>query len=1181
MSAGVISLDDKYALRSGRALLSGTQALVRLLLVQRARDVAAGLDTAGFVSGYRGSPLGGLDQQLWRAQRHLDAAKVRFEPGVNEDLAATAIWGTQQVPLLPGARVDGVFSLWYGKGPGVDRSGDAIKHGNRMGSSPHGGVVLAFGDDHAGKSSTVAYQSEQALVAAGVPILYPASVQDYLDLGLHAWALSRFAGVWAGFKCVNDTVETTATVDIGLDRVSVVVPEGLERPPGGWHARIAFDPLGDDIRLQRYKLPAVHAYARANGLDAIIAGRASAPLAIVAPGKSALDVLGALALLGIDASHAADSGIAVYRPALVWPLEPQALREFARGARELLVIEEKAAFLEPQIAAALYNLPAADRPRLIGKRDERGDEVFASDIAIDASDIAIVIAQRLAALGLARREIDTAAARLRERREHDARRAASLVARPPYFCSGCPHNTSTRVPAESLAFAGIGCHTMALGMERNTLPPTQMGGEGLTWTGIAPFTTTKHVFQNLGDGTYFHSGLLAIRAAVAARVNMTYKILVNDAVAMTGGQPVEGQLSPIEISRQLAAERVKRIALVSDDVRRWRDQASSFAPGVTFHDRRELERVQRELRELPGVTAILYEQTCAAEKRRRRKRATFPDPDRRVFINAAVCEGCGDCSVKSNCVSIEPLETPLGRKRRIDQSGCNKDYSCVEGFCPSFVIIEGARLRKPAAAEVPAERFACLPEPPVVDGDFGALIAGVGGTGVVTIGALLSMAAHLEGRSAAVFDMTGLAQKGGAVASHLRVGARDAAGARDARGIGDRLPAMLRAGEADLVLGCDLVVTAGNDALRVAGPRTRAVLNTDVAPVSQFQRDRDFDFHRNELLERVRAALATDAVHEIDAMAVARQWIGDSIATNLVMTGYASQAGWLPVAPRSIEAAIELNATAVDANRLAFRLGRLLRHEPCAVLPAERAVQDSEPLAGAAMTKPLAEMPFAAMPLAELPLAQLTLDELIAHRVEWLTAYQDAAYAQRYLARVERLRGIEADRCASDALTRAVAHSYARLLAYKDEYEVARLHGSADFAAALRRQFSSGGAPRVLLAPPLFARRDPLTGEPRKREFGAWMLRAMRVLVPLRRLRGTRFDPFGYTHERRAERALIAEYEQALERIAAGLNGATHADAVEIASATDAIRGFGHVKARAAASVLPRWRERVAAFASP
>jgi indolepyruvate ferredoxin oxidoreductase len=1143
------TLDDKYERQSGRVFLSGTQALVRLPLMQRARDAAAGLNTAGYISGYRGSPLGGYDLQLTAAQARLNAAQILFQPGVNEDLAATAIWGTQQVPSLPGAKVDGVFAIWYGKGPGVDRSGDPIKHANRMGTSAHGGVLVAFGDDHPGKSSTIAHQSEQALAANGVPVLYPAGVQEYLDLGLHGFALSRAAGVWVGFKCVNETVEATATVEVDAARVTIVAPHGVPLPPSGVHARLAFDPMGDEVRLARFKLPLAQAYVRSNGLDRVTHGADAAPggLGIVAPGKSWLDVVAALAALGLDAQRLRTLGVSVYKPALIWPLEPEGLTAFARGRSELLVVEEKAAFIEPQAAHCLFNLPSGERPRLSGKRDPDGAALLCADVAFEPLAIARVIGMRLRALGRADAALEHRLAELDGRLAAAETRRARGSGRTAYFCSGCPHNTSTKVPEGSLALAGIGCHTMALYMNRSTLPPTQMGGEGMTWAGIAPFTEQRHAFQNLGDGTYFHSGLLAVRATVAAGVDLTYKILYNDAVAMTGGQAVEGHLSVAEITYQLRAERVQRIAVVSDDVGKY-GPAPGFAAGVSVHDRRELDAVQRELREVPGVSAIIYDQVCAAEKRRRRKRGRMPEPTRRVLINPLVCEGCGDCSAEANCVSIQPLETEFGRKRAIDQSGCNKDYSCLNGFCPSFVTVDGARLRRPKVRDLDAALLAALPPPPVAAPSAGInlLVTGIGGTGVVTVGAVLGMAAHLEGKHASIYDMTGLAQKGGAVLSHVKIAADTQAIVAPRVGLG----------EADLVLGCDLVVAASADALRSIDPgRTRVALNTHLVPTAAFQLRPDVDFQVPELIADLEATAGAARVSRVDATGTALALLGDTLGTNLFMVGFALQQGWLPLALASIERAIELNGAAVDFNRRALALGRLAAAEPA------RVAQLRADAAGAA------------------PAVRGTA---VDTRSAFLTEYQDAAYAARYRRFVERAAAAEMHVVpGATQLADAVARYYFKLLAYKDEYEVARLYSGAEFARQLDATFEGSYRLKFHLAPPALWRASRARAAPQKREYGGWMLAVFGALARFKFLRGTPFDPFGRSAERRTERELIREYESLVEGLLAGLTPERHALAVEIASIPEQIRGFGHIKERHLRAARVRQSELLARWQAP
>ena len=1126
MSLAQVQLQDKYTQPAGRVFISGMQALVRLALLQAERDRAAGLNTAGFITGYRGSPVGGYDMELWRARVLLEQAGVRFQPGVNEDLAATAVWGTQQLGLLPGAKHDGVFAIWYGKGPGVDRSGDPIKHGNRQGVSKQGGVLLVVGDDHSGKSSTVAHQSEQALAAHGVPVLYPATVQEYLDFGLAGFALSRFSGAWVALKCVNETAEATATVDLDPTRWQFTRPEGISLPEAGLHVRITFDPLAEEIRQVRFRFPAVHAFVRANRLDRVVIGAPARRLGVVTAGKSFLDVMEALRLLGIDEARAHQLGVSVYKAGLIWPLEPAGLTAFATGHAELLFVEEKAAFLQPQAESALFNLPAGQRPRIVGKQDESGAPLLPADVPLDAAQIARVIAARLRQLGAAD---DAVLARLQALEallvERDGRVVGPL-ARLPYFCSGCPHNTSTKVPEGSLAMSGIGCHAMVIWMGRHTLAPTQMGGEGLNWTGISPFTATPHIFQNLGDGTYFHSGLLAIRGAVTAGVNITYKILYNDAVAMTGGQPVEGHLSPAQIARQVLAERAVRVALVSVEPSKYAGDAS-LPREVKVHHRDELLTVEREFRQIPGTTVIIYEQTCAAEARRRRKRHEFPDPPRRVFINEAVCEGCGDCSVQSNCLSVTPVETEFGRKRRIDQSSCNKDYSCLKGHCPSFVTIHGGAPRRRAGATLDPALFEGLPEPalPAITGSYDVLIPGIGGTGVVTVGALLGMAAHIEGRGVSIYDMTGLAQKGGAVFSHVRLTARP----------GEAVAARIGAGQAHLILGCDLVVAAGRDTLgTVAAGQTAAVVNGALVPTAAFQQQPDVDFQQPAMLSALRRAIGDARCHLFDATSASQRLLGNSIGANMVLVGYAWQLGLLPIGLEAIERAIALNGVQVEFNLQAIRLGRV----------AAAAPDRLESLLG-----------------GQVPAAPKALAELVADWERILTDYQDAAYARRYRTLVDRVAALEHERTpGQQGLTEAVARHYFKLLAYKDEYEVARLYSSETFKRQLADEFEGDYRVSINLAPPLLARVDPKTGLTPKREYGAWVFGLFRVLRGMRRLRGTAFDLFGRSAERKLERQLIVDYERLMDEVTGILDDANHATAVRLAELPDRIRGYGHVK---------------------
>ena len=1137
-----VTLDDKYALDRGRVYLTGTQAIVRLLILQRQRDRLAGLNTGGFVSGYRGSPLGGLDQALWSAKPFLERSDVRFQPGLNEDLAATSIWGTQQLTMHAGATVDGVYAMWYGKGPGVDRCGDVFKHANFAGSSKHGGVLALAGDDHAAKSSTLPHQSDHQFAAAMMPVLYPSSVQEILDLGLHGWAMSRYAGLWIGFKCVADTVESSASVSIDPERVNIVVPTDFPTPPDGVSIRWPDPFLATEARMQDYKIYMALHYARANRLNRIVVDSPRPRLGIVTSGKSYLDVRQALDDLGLDERDLAELGVRIYKVAMPWPLEPEGVREFAEGLEEILVVEEKRQVVEYQLKEQLYNWRDDVRPRVVGKFDEKGEWVRPhGDWLLPAAGeltpamIARVIAGRIERLGLHPNEGDRE--RIRRRVEFIDQKEAALakprisLARTPYFCSGCPHNTSTRGPEGSRATAGIGCHVMAIWMDRSTSEFTHMGGEGVPWIGQAPFTSEKHIFANLGDGTYFHSGILAIRASVAARVNITYKILYNDAVAMTGGQPIDGSLNPQDIARQVAAEGVTKIVVVTDEPDKY--PSGYFADTIGIHHRTELDRVQRELRDTEGTTVLIYDQTCAAEKRRRRKRGKFPDPQKRVVINELVCEGCGDCGVQSNCVSVAPVETEFGRKRTIDQSTCNKDYSCVNGFCPSFVTVEGGHLRKPGKAE--ALDFTTLPDPPAASSlaePYGILVTGIGGTGVVTIGALLGMAAHLEGRGVSVLDMAGLAQKNGAVVSHVRIA--------DAP---DKLHATrIAAGEAKLVLACDILTGIGYEAIaKMQRGVTRALVNTGLVMPADFTRKPDLAFPLGSMEREIADAVGSDAAEFLDASTTATRLMGDSIATNLFMVGYAYQRGLLPLSETAILRAIELNGTAVDSNTLAFRWGRMAAHAPAAVAEAatpRRSVPESQRLSA-------------------------TLDETIERRVRFLTDYQDAAYAKAYADLVARVRSVESRVVpGSTKLAEAVARHDFKLRAIKDEYEVARLYTQTDFTERVAAQFEGDYRLVFHLAPPLVARPDTPGGVAAKKSYGPWMLKAMRVLARMRGLRGGFLDVFGRTDERRMERRLLAEYEAVVDEILGRLAPHNHETAIEIAAIPEHIRGYGHVKER-------------------
>ena len=1126
MDARTVSLSDRYDLTEGRVFMNGLQALTRLPLVQMRRDRAAGLNTGAFISGYRGSPLGGYDQELTRQKKRLQAAGIVFQPGVNEDLAATAVWGSQQAHLSPGTRHDGVVGIWYGKGPGVDRSGDVFKHANAQGTALHGGVLALAGDDHAAKSSTVPHQSEHAFMSAVMPVLYPSSVHEFVEMGLLGIAMSRYSGCWVGMKVIADTVETTATVDLDGEDRQFILPTDFKMPEGGLNIRWPDDRWVQDHRLQTYKGYAAVAFGRANHVDRIVLDSPDARLGIIASGKAYEDAREALRQLGVTEDEAAKIGLRLYKVGMPWPLEPEGVRRFCEGLEEVLVIEERREVIEFQIKQQLFNWRADVRPHIIGKFDHRDRPNLPLDVELTTGVVARAIGLRLLELDLD----EQTATRIRDKvawfgARADIRKAHTPpVLRKPYFCAGCPHNTSTNVPEGSRVGAGIGCHFMVTWMDRNDAGFSQMGGEGAQWQGMAHFTDEKHQFINLGDGTYFHSGLLAIRQGVASGVNLTYKVLYNDAVAMTGGQPIDGQLTPQQITHQLKAEGVGKTVFVTDTPEVY--SADELAAGVEIRHRDDLDTVMRDLREIPGCTAILYVQTCAAEKRRRRKRGLMEDPDKRVIINPAVCEGCGDCSVQSNCVAVEPLETAMGRKRRINQSSCNKDFSCVKGFCPSFVTVSGAALKATNATGIDPMAIA-QPATPVTDltRPWNIAITGVGGTGVLTIGAVLGMAAHLEGKASMILDMAGLAQKGGAVFSYVRIGEQP----------DDVTSPRIVTGGADVLFAADAVVAASTDGVVLCeADRTRAVVNTHLTPVADFIKDRDLDFRNDLTIATIRKTTQEDGAF-LDFTALAEAACGDAIMTNIMMLGYACQIGALPVAMPSLLHAIEMNGVAIEANMAAFHWGRKLAADPQAVAALlDRSASDPVPQ---------------------------SLDDLIAHREAHLTAYQNTRLARRYRNRVERVRVWD------EEAARAVAHNYAKLLSYKDEYEVARLYTDGRFARQVADTFEGGGKLTFHLAPPVFNSGTDAQGRPKKKAYGESMLGTFRLLARLKWTRGTPLDVFGYTAERKAERALIRQYEADIDTV---LKGAPGPLATALLSLPDAIRGFGPVKAEAMADAAVR-----------
>jgi indolepyruvate ferredoxin oxidoreductase len=1118
------TLEDRWNAAGEPVVMTGIQALVRLPLLRRQLDDAQGWNTAGYISGYRGSPLGGYDQLLLKEAKRLAEANVVFNPGLNEDLAATAVWGTQQVHLSPGARHEGVFGIWYGKGPGTDRSGDVLRHANQAGTTEKGGVLALSGDDPAAKSSTVTSGCEFTFADLEIPMLDPAEVAEVLEFGVKGLALSRYAGTWVGLKCVAETMDAAQTLRVDPASYVTAAPR-FDLPPDGVHLRIPDAAQAMERRLRTVKIPAASAFARANGFDRMVVDGPNARFGIAVRGKAFATLRQVLADAGISPDFARANGLRIWKVGLAWPLDAEGARAFAQGLEEVLVIEDRRAFLEPQLRDALY--PLDRRPRIVGKKDERGAPLLSELTELDAGQVLRALAMRLPdAL-----RTEQLSARLRALEELDRNAAEPLASRDPFFCPGCPHNTSTKLPEGSRGLAGIGCHWLVTKMpERQTTAYTQMGGEGVPWLGIAPFTDEAHIFANVGDGTWSHSGSLALRAAVAAGHNITFKLLVNSAVAMTGGQAVEGHPTVPRIAAQVRAEGVQRIAIVSDDPERHRDDPE-MPKGITFHHRSALDAVQQELRGFPGVTALIYDQECATERRRKRKRGTAAQAERRAVINPRVCEDCGECSRVSNCIAVEPLATPFGRKRRIDQSACNQDLSCVTAFCPSFVTLVGAEPAKPRPVTTPdgALPDPVLPEP--VDGRaWNVVVAGVGGQGVTALGAILAMAAHMDGRPSRSVDTLGFAQKGGGVYVQLRIGRN---GATE-----DSIPSpRIGAGQADVLIASDMVVAHGRNARPLLGPeRTEAIVNADMAPTAAFVRDTSTRYDTEAMLASLRAA--TRRVHPLHAGAEVVEALGDAIYLNIWLLGGAFQRGLIPVSAAAIEQAIRLNGAQVERNLAAFALGR------------RAAIEGRE---------------------AEPPKAE-TLDETIARRVADLTAYQNARYARRYADFVAKVRAAEAP-LGSERLTRAVATQLHRLMAFKDEYEVARLHSLPEWRAQIAHDFA--GQPRIEfnLAPPMISGDDANTGMPRKRRFGPWMLTAMGLLRHGKALRFTPLDPFGRTEERRMDRALIGEYRDAIEAMLPKLTPATHATACDWAEAASGIKGFGPVKARNVAATRARWAE--------
>lgn len=1147
-----VQLTDKYELNDGMAFMSGLQALARIPIVMARRDKERGYKTAGYISGYRGSPLGGYDLELNRAKKYLKEMNVKFHPGVNEDLAATAVWGTQQINLMPGGSdYEGVFGIWYGKSPGVDRSGDVMRHANAYGTAPKGGVLAIFGDDHACKSSTLPCQSDHALYAMQIPQLYPASVSEFVEYGVLGIEMSRYSGCWVGLKVTSENVETSGTVDLSRENIDIAHPteDEFKMPPGGVHIRMNDKPRDVDWRLQNYKLFACHAFARKNKIDRTIIDSPKPKFGIITAGKSFGDVSQALVELGITDEVAQKIGLRLYKVGMTWPLEPQGVQNFVKGLEEILVVEEKRELIEYQLKQQIFNWDKKDRPVVVGKYDHQGKKLLPLENDQNVGMVAYVIAKRLAPFYTSP-QIEKAL-KFFEAREQDMDGFISPSLRRPYYCSGCPHNTSTKVPDGSFAMVGIGCHYMVQWMDRNSAMCTQMGGEGVPFIGMAPYTKTQHIFANLGDGTYFHSGTLAIRAAVAGKVNITYKILYNDAVAMTGGQLVDGEMPVFRVAQQVIAEGVTKAWIVTEQPELYKDRYGIPKEVPVLH-RDHMNAVMKECRETEGTTVIIYDQTCAAEKRRRRKRGLYPDPDKRVMINDAVCEGCGDCSVQSNCVAVQPVETEYGRKRRINQSMCNKDFSCLKGFCPSFVTIEGGELKK-TKAEGGKDIFADLPEPkqPKLDHAYNIMVTGIGGTGVLTVGALLGMAAHMEEKFCRNLDMTGLAQKGGEVLSHVRISNTP----------DDLRTGHIMTGSADLLLACDIVAAVGTTAYETLhSSRTKAVVNTNNTPVADFVTNNEIDFHEKQVRETLFNVLDPKGQNFVPATDIARTLLGDEIATNIFVVGYAWQSGLIPLTRESIFKAIELNGVAVEANKNAFNYGRLAAHNPQMVEEMVNATKGDDK--GETISE--------------------TLDQMIEKRIGYLTDYQNAAYADRYKTLVEKVREAEEKTVSnSTLLTETVARYYHKLMAYKDEYEVARLYSDGNFKKKLEAQFGGNYKLKFNLAPPLISPIDKLSGRPKKREFGPWMLSAFGILAKFKGLRGTPLDIFSYTAERKMERALITQYEADIQRVLSSLNKENLDASIALLSIPDHIRGYGPIKEENAKKAAVMREELLEKFENP
>lgn len=1131
------AIEERYVIDHGSVPMTGVQALARLPMNVRRADLAAGRETGVFVSGYEGSPLAGYDLELHRNAELLNELDIVFQPGVNEELAATAVQGTQLVSGSPEARVEGVTGIWYGKSPGLDRAADALRHANLIGTHPVGGAIALVGDDPAAKSSTVPGASEYLLADLGMPILYPADPQEALDLGMHAVALSRYSGLWVGLKIVTNVADGTAHVQTAADRIQPVLPkqsDARHQP----HARLAQPALAELERSrERTRMSAALAYARANHLNRLEQVGTRSTVGIIAAGKTGLDVRQALTMLGMDGDDRV--GVRLLRLAMIHPLVPEEIIDFADGLDEIVVVEEKRPFVESAVKQILYGLTGA--PAIAGRTNRDIEALFASEGELDADLIATGLAGHLSK----RPEFSELRTWQKARSGMGSVALLPVVPRTPYFCSGCPHNSSTKVPSGSAVGAGIGCHALVLLMEPQTVGDvvglTQMGGEGAQWIGMAPFRrATTHLLQNMGDGTFHHSGSLAIRAAVASGVDITFKLLHNSAVAMTGGQRPAGAMTISALTAALTAEGVRRIIITTEDPRRYRGMR--LPKGIDVWPRSRLLEAQEVLREIPGVTVLVHDQECATELRRKRKRGLAVEPAERVMINQRMCEGCGDCGRKSNCLSVQPLDTEFGRKTAIDHSSCNSDYACLTGDCPSFITVIPKNPPATPTSRGTSLTVDELPDPPANRpvATHTTRIAGIGGTGVMTVSQVLNAAAHFAGREARTLDQTGLAQKGGAVVSDLKISAEPFAASNKAT-----------IGDCDLYIGCDLLVAAQSTNLAVADPaRTVAVVSTTQVATGAMVTDSSMHFPELEALtQRIRSRTREDAAVFVDARRMSTALFGSDHFANVFLAGVACQLGALPLPAWAIEKAIDYNGIQVETNIQAFRRGRQYVADPAAFTAATNLRDGGE-------RKPSvddADRDISAMIGAE---PGSDLDRIITRCVHELLGYQGRRCAKRYADVVAAVREAE-EHCGSGSeLTVAVATYLYKLMAYKDEYEVARLALHPDSAAEIRAEFGSNAKVYYHLHPPLLRS----LGLDRKIKVGPWFKVVFRALRALRAVRGTPFDPFGHTRLRRLERALIAEYVTTVRSLLPILSADNLEQCVELAKLPDLVRGYEQVK---------------------